>query len=135
MTDKAYREWVQKLPSCLDGKSFSEWIPEIGEWRNPACHVRRAGRSGVAFKEEFACIPMTHDQHAYQHNHGELACLMKFSKDKALIAKLKAAIPVDAERIAVEWFDGQVQKYRRRWAAETPEGRKWAEEQKIEVSA
>jgi len=40
MSDEAYRKWIQTLPSCLNG-NFSEWLPDLGEWRNPACHVRR----------------------------------------------------------------------------------------------
>src|SRR5580704_12813172 len=93
MTDALYRAWIQTLPSCLDGRSFSEWISERGEWRNPACHVRRAGKSGMAYKAEFSCLPLTHKQHAYQHEFGELACLMKYSRDPQLIANLMNAAP------------------------------------------
>lgn len=134
MTDGLYRSWIQSLPSALDGRSFSEWLPEQGEWRNLACHVRRAGRSGIAFKEEFACLPMTDAQHRYQHAHGELACLMKFSRDPQLICALKNASPIEAERIASDWFDAQVEKYRARWMRETAEGRKWAQS-RVEVVA
>jgi hypothetical protein len=133
MTDALYRSWIQTLPSCLDGKSFSEWLPDRGEWRNLACHVRRAGRSGIGFKEAFACLPMTDAQHRYQHSHGELACLMKYSREPQLRANLMNAAPVEAERIAAEWFDSQVEKYRRRWMRETPEGRAWAERKQVEV--
>jgi hypothetical protein len=115
MTDALYRTWIQTLPSCLDGKSFSEWLPSLGEWRNLACHVRRAGRSGVAFKEAYACVPMTDAQHRYQHQYGELACLMKFSRDPQLLCTLKNASPFEAERMAMEWFDVQVEKYREIW--------------------
>jgi|ERR1700691_2386284 len=135
MTDAAYRAWIQTLPSCLDGRSFSEWVEAAGEWRNLACHVRRAGRFGVAYKAEFSCVPMSDAQHRYQHQHGELACLRKFSKDPQLICTLDAASPVEAERIAAEWFDAQVEKYRARWMTETPEGRAWAESQRVEVMA
>ena len=119
MTDKAYRAWIQTLPSCLDGKSFSEWLPDTGEWRNPACHVRRAGRSGIAFKEEYACIPMTHAQHDYQHRYGELACLVKFMRDAQPRDTLLRLSPIDAERMAAGWFDGQVNKYRELWCERT----------------
>jgi hypothetical protein len=119
MNDTAFREFIQTLPSCLDGQSFSEWIPELGEWRNPACHVRRAGRSGVAYKEPFAQLPMTNAQHAYQHNHGELACLVKYTRDPQLKANLLNASPVEAERIAADWFDAQVIRYREMWRERT----------------
>lgn len=121
MSDDAYREWIQTLPSCLDGKSYAEWVEECGEWRNPACHVRRAGRSGVAYKEPFAQVPMSHDQHAYQHRFGELACLLKYTRDPQLKTTLLNASPVEAERIAGEWFDGQVVKYRQMWRERTGE--------------
>jgi hypothetical protein len=135
MTDAAFRSWIQTLPSCLDGRTFSEWVESIGAWRNLACHVRRAGRSGIAFKEEFACVPMSDPQHKYQHNHGELACLVKFTHDPQLKATLLSASPVEAERIAGEWFDAQVEKYRGRWLKETPEGRKWAERRTVNEMA
>src|ERR1035441_5160581 len=99
-----YRAWIQTFPSCIDGKSYSEWIPELGEWCNPACHVRRAGRSGTAYKEPFAEIPLTNAQHAYQHDHGELACLVKFTRDPQLKVTLVNASPIEAERIAADWF-------------------------------
>jgi len=128
MTDKAYREFIQTLPSCIDGKSYSQWIPELGEWRNPACHVRRAGRSGTAYKELYAEIPLTNEQHAYQHQHGELACLLKYTRDPQLKATLLNASPVEAERIAGEWFDAQVVKYREMWRKRTGEAPWEAEE-------
>jgi hypothetical protein len=126
MSDAAYRAWIQTLASCLDGKSFSEWLPEQGEWRNIACHIRRAGPFGTAFKAEFSCVPMTFNQHMYQHQKGELACLRRFSRDPQLICTLDNASPFEAERIAAEWFDAQVEIYRARWLKETPEGRAWA---------
>jgi hypothetical protein len=85
MTDAAFRAWIQTLPSCISGKS-SGWLPDVGEWRNSACHVRRAGRSGVAFKEKFACIPLTNEEHQYQHQHGELACLLRYFPQGKMIA-------------------------------------------------
>jgi len=136
MTDAQYRSWIQTLPSCLDGQSFSEYLEHLGEWRNPACHVRRARTFGTGFRDvPCTTIPLTHAQHAYQHQHGELACLMKFSRDPELICALKNASPVEAERIAAGWFDAQVEKYRARWMRETPEGRKWAAGQNVEVTA
>jgi hypothetical protein len=116
MTDALYRAWIQKQPSCLD-RAFSEYVH--GEGRNLACHIRRAGRSGVAYKEEYACVPMSDGQHRYQHNHGELACLMKFSRDPQLLCTLKNASPFEAERISGEWFDAQVEKYREMWRKQT----------------
>jgi len=75
----------------------------------------------VAFKEEFACVPMTNEQHLYQHNFGELACLRRFTRDPQLVCTLDNASPVEAERIAGDWFDSQADKYRQMWCARTGE--------------
>jgi hypothetical protein len=118
MTDKAFRAFIQTLPSCLSGK-FSEWLEDLGEWRSVAAHVRRAGFSGVAFKAEYSCIPMTQTEHLYQHQFGELACLRKFTRDPQLVCALDNAAPVEAERIAGDWFDARMVKYREMWRQKT----------------
>lgn len=76
-TDKQFREWVRTQPSCISG-NFSDWLGNLGEWRNPACHVRRAGRSGTAFKEDYACVALTHTEHHIQSVKGEAAVLTQF---------------------------------------------------------
>ena len=103
MTDATFREYIQRQRSCLSGK-FSEWISELGEWRNPACHVRRAGDSGTGFKAPYACVPMTNPEHAYQHQHGELAVIQKYNPAVARTVK--------TEWQAKAWFDKQVENYR-----------------------
>lgn len=67
--DKQFREFIQRQPSCISGR-FSEYL-EIGEGRSIACHVRRAGESGTAYKSEYSCVPMTHAEHLLQHQKGE----------------------------------------------------------------
>jgi hypothetical protein len=47
---------------------------------------------------------------------------MKFSRDPQLRVSLMNASPFEAERIAMEWFDEQVLKYRALWLRHT--GRK-----------
>jgi hypothetical protein len=113
MTDALFRQWIQTLPSCLTGK-FSEYL-EDGRKLCIAAHVRRAGFSGVGFKAPFSVVPLTQNEHLYQHNHSELACLMKFSRDPQLLCSLKNASPFEAERISSEWFDAQVEHYREMW--------------------
>ena len=103
MTDEAFRGWIQKQRSCLSGK-FSEWLCDIGEWRNLACHVRRAGESGTGYKAPYACVPMLRVEHDYQHQHGELAVIQKFN---AALART-----VKTEWQAKSWFDKQVDNYR-----------------------
>lgn len=68
-TDKQFREWVQRQPSCISGR-FSEFL-ESGEGRCIAAHIRRAKDSGTGYKAEYACVPLTHDEHLLQHQKGE----------------------------------------------------------------
>lgn len=67
-TDDEFRAWVRRQPSAWSGK-FSEEVD--GEGRCIAAHVRRAGESGTAYKAEYACIPLTHEEHQAQHDGGE----------------------------------------------------------------
>lgn len=103
MTDEAFREYIQRQRSCLSEK-YSEWLGDIGERRNLACHVRRAGESGTGYKAPYACVPMMRIEHDYQHQHGELAAIQKFNASLARIIK--------TEWQAKAWFDAQVEKYR-----------------------
>lgn len=73
-TDKQFREWVQRQPSAFSGQ-YSEYVN--GEGRCIAAHVRRAGESGTGHKAEYACIPLTNDEHQKQHQHGESALMPK----------------------------------------------------------
>ena len=67
-TDSDYLDWVRTMPSCVTD-SYGEWVDGIG--RNEACHVRRSHNSGTSIKPEYSAIPMTHDEHALQHQRGE----------------------------------------------------------------
>jgi hypothetical protein len=117
MSDKAYREWVQTLPSCLTG-GFSEYL-EDGRRLCVAAHVRRAGMSGVAYKAPYSVVPLTQLEHLHQHNQGELACLVKFRRDPKLRTALENASPDEALLIAERWFDAQVVTYRELWRERT----------------
>lgn len=99
--DDAFRAWIQTLPSCISGR-FSEYVN--GEGRNLACHVRRAGRSGTAYKALYSCVPMTNAEHQTQHQHGEAACLNRHHGTDGW--------PEDA---AKAWFDLQARYYRDLW--------------------
>jgi hypothetical protein len=102
MTDKAFREWIRRQPSCISGR-FSEWVN--GEGRCVAAHVRRAKNSGTGFKASFCCVPLTQEEHLLQHQKGEAACLARFHPS---IGELPA-------RTAAMWFDEQVKKYESKW--------------------
>jgi hypothetical protein len=131
---EAYHEYIQTLPSALDGE-YAEWIEALGEGRNPACHVRRAGESGTSYKAPFVEIPLTHQQHWCQSFEGELTCLARYAKDADIRAALFDASPDDAVRMAKDWFDQQKRKYYARWLEETPEGRAWADRRTVEEMA
>lgn len=88
-TDDEYMEWIQRQPSAYSGK-FSEYVD--GEGRCVAAHVRRAGESGTAYKAEYACIPLTDEEHRRQHKEGESALGGK------------------------EWFDKERRGYVQEWA-------------------
>lgn len=113
-TDKQYREWVQRQPSAISG-GFSEWLQDLGEWRNPACHVRRAGKSGIAYKEQYACIPLTHAEHRTQHHSGELVCLALHMTSTALEQLFAGLTDAQALPVAKDWFDRQRIKYLKAW--------------------
>ena len=113
MTDQAFRAWIQTLPSCLSG-NFSEYL-EDGRRLCVAAHVRRAGESGIGYKAPYSTVPLTQTEHAYQHNFGELACLLKFYRNQHFIRLLKAATPSKAESLGKGWFNAQIEEYRARW--------------------
>src|ERR1700722_7008044 len=69
-SDKQFREWIQRQPSCVSGR-FNEYVN--GEGRCVAAHVRRAGESGTGYKGEYSCVPMTQAEHLQQHQKGESA--------------------------------------------------------------
>lgn len=106
--DKRFREWVQRQPSCISGR-FSEYVH--GEGRNPACHVRRASRSGIAFKGDFCCVPMTQAEHLTQHQKGEAGCLAEHLGGQW------------TRETAAAWFDDQAKAYRERWERLTKAGK------------
>jgi hypothetical protein len=58
---------------------------------------------------------MRQDQHFYQHQFGELACLAKFSRDPKVRAILAESSPGEAESFAKSWFYQQVIRYRELW--------------------
>ena len=104
MTDKAFREWIETKRSCLSGE-FSEFLN--GEGRCIACHVRRAGAAGTAYKPPYSVVPMTFAEHSVQSHGGELEAIKQFNIGLARI--------VTTVEDAKAWFDEQARKYRRAW--------------------
>lgn len=97
-TDKDFQAWVRRQPSCISG-CFSEWVD--GEGRCEFAHVRRVARgSGVGIKPAFSGVPLTHAEHAMQHQHGE--------------AYVLAANGIVADDAAA-WFEAKADEYWERW--------------------
>ena len=87
-----YTAWIQKQRSCISGQ-FSEWVN--GEGRSIACHVERVSRgSGKGIKAKKSLVPMTHAEHALQHQKGETALRPR------------------------EWFENKADEYFARWELE-----------------
>jgi hypothetical protein len=101
-TDLEYRKWIRQQVSCISGQ-YSAY-PD-GEGRNPACHVRRAGKSGTGYKAEYSCVPMTNDEHLDQTNHGEAHCLSVYYWQPRIWTNDQAKA----------WFDEQRIEYLERW--------------------
>lgn len=74
-TDEEYLAWIRRQPSALS-KKFSEYVD--GEGRCEAAHVRH--NSGVGTKPPYSAIPLTHEEHAEQHQIGHESFCAKFNK-------------------------------------------------------
>ena len=108
-SDADYDAWVTRQPSIVSGR-FNE-ADAAGELRNVACHVRRAGPAGTAFKPLFAQVPMTDDEHSRQHQGGETAVYLRWAR--------LAGITVQPSRAAAHaWFDERLVETRARWVEE-----------------
>ena len=110
-SEKDYKEWIQKQPSVLSGNS--DWLEEIGEGRCEEAHVRRVGEgSGTGIKPIYFSVPLTHEEHTFQHKHGEVRALAKHGK--------KAWAKLDFQNKDVrEWWEKRAIKYRTEWASTT----------------
>ncbi len=87
-TDEEYLDWcrAQKCAHC--GKA-PRWEMETFIW-SEAAHVRRvANGAGTAIKPPFSAIPLCHDDHQKQHQHGEDAIGGKDKFDKLRLDHVK----------------------------------------------
>jgi len=106
--DQAFLNWVSLQRSCLDGQ-YSEW--DGTNWRNIACHVRRAANSGTGFKPIFSAVPMTRRQHDLQHQQGEYAVIVAYADAHKILAKYEGNMVQRAKA----FFDDQARKYFELW--------------------
>lgn len=100
-TDGDYQNWVRNQPSCVSGKQ--DWHNgrdgSIGKCEY--AHVRRvANGAGTGIKPEYSGVPLTHEEHALQHQQGEAALLQAYG------------IRFDD---AAAWFEKQAVQHRTAW--------------------
>ena len=107
--DKNFQAWVRKQPSCLS--KDADWDEESGELRNEYCHVRRVSEgAGTGIKPKYFGVPMTHEEHNYQHQYGELVTLTERRPKKG-------ADPAQWNvKTAKAWFENKAAQHRMEWA-------------------
>ena len=89
-SDEQYQAHIRTLPSCYSG-DYSEY--HNGEGRCEYAHVRRAGMSGTGYKPPYMGVPLTHAEHALQHQKGYGAL----------------------NEGGIDWFEKQAVMYRTNW--------------------
>lgn len=109
-SDDDFAHWIQYQKCCICGSG--DYVQETGELMCEAAHVRRAGESGTAYKQDYSRVPMCHKHHYHQHQQGELFVFLERYPEEdepdtyALGAKAK------------EWFDKKALEYLRKWVWE-----------------
>jgi hypothetical protein len=67
--ERQYLDWLRTQPSALSGQiSWDSGTP----FCDPA-HWRTAAHAGTGQKPEYLAIPLTHEEHALQHQKGQSA--------------------------------------------------------------
>lgn len=103
--------WLRGQVSAIDGDH--DWDEQRGEPLCDPAHVRRTAEgSGTAEKPPYYAVPLTHEQHLMQHQHGEKACLDAFKTDRDFT-------PAEARA----WFESKAEHYRNEWASWTLAGK------------
>ena len=84
--EKAFLAWLRTLPCCVTNADAPS---------DPA-HVRRITQgAAIACKPKLYAVPLCHEVHAYQHQHGEAACLATYAGLRLSVEKAK------------QWFDNK----------------------------
>lgn len=112
-TEADYKLWIQKQESCISGKQ--DYIDmDSGEMRCEESHVERvAAGHGEGIKAPYHSVPLTHDEHQFRHQKGELECLLKF--DKMFRYNYEGA---PYPKAAALWFEKHAMEYREKWVHE-----------------
>lgn len=102
--EKAFLAWIRTLPSCLSGNT-----PCV------AAHIRRVSEgAGMGRKPRLFAVPMTNEEHQYQHNHGEMAVLIKYTRFNDIITYHSW----EAKESSKIWFNNLANKYREKFLKE-----------------
>lgn len=107
-SDAEYHAWTRRQKCIVCGGQ--DWLEDIGEGRCEYAHVRRSGDAGTAFKPEYSGVPMCHEHHAVQHQHGESSAFNSY-EDLSGDATTKYT--------AREWFERRAEKNLSEWAHRT----------------
>ena len=109
-SDADYQAWVREQASCVTGKR--DWVDAIGEGRCEYAHVRRvAAGSGTAIKPEYFGVPLTHSEHALQHQLGELGLLQHFAKNVFTPSEAAAWFERKAVECRTAWIKAQLYEH------------------------
>lgn len=101
--ERAFEGWIRRQPSVLDGAQ--DWDEEQGEGRCEVAHVRKVSEgAGTAEKPPYFAVPLTHEQHEFQHKHGYAAVL-------GINKTVTEGVP------ALDWFTKKADQYRTEWAS------------------
>ena len=104
-TDDEYQDWVRQKPCVVCGDY--DWVDGVG--RCEYAHVRRADNAGTGIKPAYSGVPMCHQDHALQHQHGESAAHNRYME---IMGKVGPRSPADGKF----WFSRMANKYLSEWA-------------------
>jgi hypothetical protein len=112
--DDAFRRWIWGNPCCVS--------TEYGEHGGDvvAAHVERINTgSGIGIKSQYAYVPMCHQHHMRQHQHGESAVGGKDVMDKRRAKFVQAwAAETLAKKFDVQGLSWIPPQALRKWASE-----------------
>ncbi len=114
-SDAQMREWISQQPSVLS-EEYSEYLP-TGGGRCVAHHILSAdaapaGAGEHPHKPAYRCVPVTHVEHEFYHQHGPLATLREYVD----IGMFADQDDNQARKLALEWWAKMAVDYTSRWA-------------------
>jgi hypothetical protein len=101
MSDKLFLEFIRRQDTCLP-----RWAGDKS--RTVAAHVRRSSNSGTGTKPEYSAIPLTDEQHRYQHQQGETALVNRCLGENMDRHEAHQIIDEKAQFYLMQFWDGAV---------------------------